>query len=344
MLKFIQKHPVAKALSLGLAAGFMIGLGGVAQAAPTTIVQGLVPNTNNLIIDESREAYVDSGPNGTADGIFGVGDVIVGYIKISSFSTSGKDAGNAVYGIFTQQVTAINGQVVTFGATTTAGLTLSNLTGVAVAPGGIIALYDNPAGFGVDLEVNAPGGATTMKDYTDYIKNNGSLELIAGINPADPNNFLHSVSALAGAPTANLIGIPSSVTIANTAAGLDISLNNTPFGYAHDVIASSPVGESPLFFTLNDIAASSGTVAGTGTAGTGLASPNPQTWLSAAGYGNFTQCSVPNGEFFINTPCGFIDKNNFNIHPTQVPEPGSLLLLGVALLATGGAGTLRKKK
>ena len=88
-------------IAMGLAAGFGMGLG-TAQAV--TINEGLVPGVFNLLIDESREAFIDN-PGTLADGKFGTGDVIIGYFKIDSFNTKPAPANNQVYAIFSQQVT-----------------------------------------------------------------------------------------------------------------------------------------------------------------------------------------------------------------------------------------------
>jgi hypothetical protein len=43
-------------------------------------------------------------------------------------------------------------------------------------------------------------------------------------------------------------------------------------------------------------------------------------------------------------PCGFTDKNNFQVIPTAVPEPGSLALIGLALMGAVGVGMRRKQQ
>jgi len=137
----------AKRLAQALAVAGLIGTLGAAHAQ-TTINNGLVPGVFNLVQDESREAYVDANRNG----LFDTGDVIFGYIRISNFSPAGLNSGNAVYGVFSQQITSTGpGGSINFGATTVAGLTLSALTGVAAPAGSIASFYDSAAGYSTDL-------------------------------------------------------------------------------------------------------------------------------------------------------------------------------------------------
>lgn len=326
----MQQEVNVSRVKQALCAAGMLGAMALGAAQATTINAGLVPGVPNLVIDESREAYVDAG----SPGVFGVGDVIFGYIRISDFQPSGLTGGNSVYGIFSQEVIAVGGPLgitVTFGPTTVAGLTLSALTGAATPVGSIVALYDTAA-FSVDLINASPGGATKMKDYLDLITAEGTLRLIAGFSDVD--DFLLSTTALIGAPTSSLIGVPSGITIASTAGALSVLFNATIFTYDDTVPASGP---PPLFgpFALAEIGVSSGTVAGTSPA-----LPSPQTWLVADYPGfSFTQCTSVLGA---DTPCGFIDKNNFNVNP-QLPEPSTHLLLGLALLALAGFRLRRKQ-
>ena len=326
----------------GLLAALALGFGATGSHA-TTIANGLTPGVNNLLIDESREAYVDVNRNG----LFDAGDVIFGYVKIDTFNPKGVSANNAVYGVFSLEVVSqgtgtLGGPVQTLKASTTAGLTLSDLTHTVLPANSVFALYDVAAvgGYLHNLVLNAPPGAVSMFDYINYLVGfpvNGEgakLELVASItNPPDVNNFVRAVvndpAATLGSPNAGLVNLPSSLTLASTFADSFFSVNNTPFDYAPLVPVRDPLTG---IIGLNQFGVSAGPISGS--AG---ANPQPQTWLNAPG---FAQCLVG----AVNTPCGFIDKNNFNVIPiARVPNPGSLLLLGAGLLMIG-ARVIRRKK
>jgi len=327
----IQANRLAQAL---FAAG-ALGMFGAAQAAD--INAGLTPGVLNSVQDESREAYVDAN----RDGLFGAGDVIFGYIRLNNFAPSGAATNNSVYGVFSQQITAVNGTSITFGATTVAGLTLSALTGVAAPAGSIASFYDNAAGYSVDLITTALGGSTSMKNYIDFITGNGTLRLTAGLSR--PSDFLVSGANafFAGGANTNFINLPPDVTVASTGGGLTVLVNNTNFDYSPTVIASSPPGYVPgILDPQAQLGVSSGTVAGTLSQ-----TPLPQAWLNAD-YGtfDFLQCSL-DGPGGADTACGFTDKNNFGVIPIRrVPEPGSLPLVSGALLGLAGVGRRRKDK
>src|SRR5437016_1370643 len=84
---------------IGLLAALALSFGATGAHA-TTIANGLTPGVNNLIIDESREAYVDVNRNG----LFDAGDVVFGYVKMDTFNPKGVSANNAVYGVFSLQI------------------------------------------------------------------------------------------------------------------------------------------------------------------------------------------------------------------------------------------------
>ena len=171
----------------GLMASLLLCFGGAAQAAPV-LPTLLVPGVQNDLEDQSREAIVDVD----GDGVFGVGDVLVGFARLDAITAPAPiDLTNRLYGIFSQQVTSVapvtagltNG--ITFGPTTAAGLTLSEITGDGANAGQMLAVYGDSGGFGgLNLLLSSPGdlttnGTVTLADYFSHILLTGTLELNA---------------------------------------------------------------------------------------------------------------------------------------------------------------------
>jgi hypothetical protein len=309
---------------------------GVAQAA--TIDGGLVVGRNTLL-DESRETYVDNG-----DGLFGVGDVIFGYIRISDFQPSGAAGNNQVYGVFSQQVLAGSaGRNVVFGATTVAGLTLKELLGnnANVGASALAAFYDSPAPFTDLINSNPAGPPANMQGYIDYIRNTGALRVVAGFGDAD--DFLFSEISLQATGLGVAVGSPNIIftnpalgpnyTIASNFGAFSVLYNDTSFVFNDVVPTGNPVGGA----VLGEIVISSGTTAG---ANTDDVLPFPKNWLNAGAFSQ-SQCETQEET---SIACGFINKNNFTVDVSRVPEPGSMVLLSGALLALGGLSRRLKRR
>jgi hypothetical protein len=213
-----MKHRFQK---LGLAAALALAV--AVPVGATDINGGLTSGVLNTIEDQDREAFIDNG-----DGVLGVGDVFVGFVRLDNFLPSGADPGDTVYGIISNQIIATNvggdATIFSLGVTTVAGLTLAELTGDANATGGMFAIYDGITA--ADLITNTIG-ATTIFDYINYI-NDGTLRLVTGI--VSPDNYVmvdNGAGFPAGTSTA-LLGItPTSVTTGNFTGG-STSSTTTP--------------------------------------------------------------------------------------------------------------------
>lgn len=312
-----------KLTPLALALGFAAG---AAQAV--TINSGLVGGEQNRLQDESRESYVDANN----DGKFGVGDVIFGYIKIDKFNPSGLDANNQVYGVFSQQVANNSSGInLFFEATTVAGLRLTDLLGgnPNVGSNALAAFYDRSTPYTADLTISKPAGSpTSMKDYIDYIRNNGTLRLAAGFVDAD--DFLYSLinplsGITVGSSTSMILSAPSGSTVAFNTGALSLTYNATGLEFEEQDAGGGADGQ---------VLVAEGTT-GSATGTSQLPAPT-NTWKNAGP--GFSQCKSPTTG--ADTDCGFTDKNNFFVTP--IPEPGSLSLFSAALL--GLAGFARRRK
>lgn len=323
-----------KLTSVMLFSGLLAAVG----ASQAATIAGSLVGGENTFQDESREAYVDVN----RDGKFNAGDVIFGFIQVSQVTPSGVQSNNQIYGVFSQQIAASSAaSTVNFEATTVAGLKLQDLLGgnVNVNANAISAFYDKSVPYANLTANNATTASfSSMQNYITYIAG-GTLELVAGLNTA--NNFLQSNISPASALLGIGIGSANSAflnpaldanfTVAGTQAGVDVSYNNTGWLITpHSLF-------NPLLsaFVPADIGLASGTVGGANGTSTTPNSPS-KNWLTATGW---TQCT--SAAAGANVACGFTDKANYVID--VVPEPGSLALASLALLALGGL-TRRKGK
>jgi hypothetical protein len=239
---------------------------------------------------------------------------------MDDFGPSGSDPANTVYGVISNQIIAVDPldpTIISLGTTTVAGLTLQDLTGDPNTAGGMFAIYDGIAP--LNLINSLPVAGADIFDYIDYITT-GDLQLVAGI--VSPDNYLmvdNGPGFPIGTPNASFPSLPTSVTTGNFTGGLDLLYNNTNFAFADAIITVDALGG----IHTTQVGVANGAVRGADGA------TNENNFIAAPG---FPQCTTSRTAPFA-TICGFVTDADFFVLPLRIPEPGSLALFGIALLA-----------
>jgi hypothetical protein len=174
-------------------------------------------------------------------------------------------------------------------------------------------------------------GTTNLFDYFKAIKDNMTLNLIAGFGSGPTNTddyFTATVvsAALLGPGGASLVPtLQTSVTVANFTAGLTILQNNDP-----EVIYNELVQSSNL--TLHQLVIANGSVRGT-SADPPVTNANEWTKID------------PDLTIIYNyyNPGGFITDADFFVNVTVIPEPGTLALMG-SILSVLGVGYVSRRR
>ena len=325
-----------KKLLAGIAVAAGLGVGAPAQA--DFLASILTSGTLNTFQDESREAFFDTGAGNT--GVLGVGDVLVGFIRIDDkIAPNGVNLNNSVYAIFSQQVVSVaSGNVVTFGATTVAGLTMADLGVTGALATDMVAVYTLTGGFSTNLITTSPGdttgnGTITLADYLKFIETGSTLEMRAGATDTPlctggtSDCFAANVTGGVASLTTTLIPtVPSSVGLAQFVGGLETSLDPAGFVIADVTLAGAFPAPLPLL-TLAELAVLNGSVSGASGA------INALQWTNGSEFGGglLPQCGDHPG------PCGFVDNTTIGFTPFAVPEPATLALLGIGLMGLGAA-------
>jgi hypothetical protein len=284
----------------------------------------LVPGVLNQYTDQSLEHFFDVNNNGITD----VGDVIVGYLRLDARTTPspGVALGNSVVVPFSLQISAvlpggnplnpIQNAIISLTPTTAAGLTLATLTGDAVGANAFFAIYQGNFGDFINNPLNLTTPAMAAASIQANISGPGDLALVgAAVAASDFLNLQVTNTDFFNGTVASINTIPLGTTVGNINGGLTATVNNT--GFTFDLVpASNPLTVGPDMAQLSF---------------TGLlrgAATDPAYGI----YGN----------------PGFQNNITFTLQPqpvvvTDIPEPSSVVLMGIGLSAVAGIVWRRRK-
>jgi hypothetical protein len=300
------------------------------------VIDTVTPGALNSYHDESLERIVF--PTGTGTTGITAGTIAYGIIRLNDAQPAGASLNNTAYVVFSETVmgpVSPSDKTLKIGPTAAASpFSLQSILGISTPAGTspLAAVYDRPQGspFPVNL-INNPPNATgaTMDQYQQFIKANGTLQLVAGFKTGNPDFLtvdLGSQGFTAGTVTTTILNNPMITGEFSTfAGGLSIVVNNTGFNF------------TPIL-SLNDLKLHDLTITN-GAASADAFDPN--YGFNPPPRGNYAQPGPDSA--------GFFDNATFNFFPTippppPIPEPTAMLLWGVVMSGAGVLGYSRRRK